>query len=89
MLRIFIEALSATVRFKKILLLGDSIIAGVSKYLKVWQRCFTLFKALNSGIGGKEAENVLWRAINLPVLPIWFYYVQPTISYYTQILLRI
>ena len=78
-----------TKQFTNTLLLGDSTIAGLSKYLKVWQRYFTPFIALNSGIEENQAESVLSRAINLPVLPMWFYYVKPTIPYYTQILLRI
>ena len=44
------------------LLLGDSIIAGFSRYLKVY---FTPLKALNFGIGGGRVKNVLWRTKNL------------------------
>ena len=44
------------------LLLGDSIIAGFSRYLKVY---FTPLKALNFGIGGDRVKNVLWRTKNL------------------------
>ena len=51
------------------LLLGDSIIAGCSRYLKVWQRYFTPLKALNFGIGGDRVENVLWRTKNLSISP--------------------
>ena len=52
-------------QFTNTLLLGDSIIAGFSRYLKVWQRYFTPLKALNFGIGGDQVENVLWRTKNL------------------------
>ena len=47
-------------QFTNTLLLGDSIIAGLLRYLKVWQRYFSPLKELNSGIGGDRVENVLW-----------------------------
>ena len=39
-------------QFTNTLLLGDSIIAGLSRYLKAWQRYFIPLKVLNFGIGG-------------------------------------
>ena len=72
--------LSATVRFKKsnwlgfkkkiyTLLLGDSVIVGLLRYLRVWPRHFTPLKALNLGIKRGDVENVLWLAMNLSILP--------------------
>ena len=43
------------------LLLGDSIIAGLSRYLKLWPRYFTPLEALNFGIGGDRVVNVIWQ----------------------------
>ena len=40
-------------------LLEDSIIAGLLRYLKVWQRYFTPLKTLNLRIGGNRVENAL------------------------------
>ena len=51
-------------QFTNTLLLGDSIIAGLSRYLKEWQRYFTPLNALNLEIGGDRAENVLRQANN-------------------------
>ena len=47
-------------QFTNTLLLGDSIIAGLLRYLKVWQRYFMPLSALNLGIGGDRAENLPW-----------------------------
>ena len=46
-------------QFINTLLLGDSIIADLSRYFKVWQKYVTPLKALNFGIGGERVENVL------------------------------
>ena len=42
------------------LLLGDSMIAGLSRCLKIWQIYFTPYKASNSGTGRDRPENTLW-----------------------------
>ena len=47
-------------QFTNTLLLGDSITAGLSRYLKVWQRYFLPLNASNLGIARDQAENVLW-----------------------------
>ena len=57
------------IQFTNTSLLGYAIIAGLSRYLKVWQRYFTPLKALNFGIGGDRVENVLWRTKNLLIPP--------------------
>ena len=49
------------------LLLGDSIIAGLARYQNVWKKYFVSLNAMNLGIRGDCVENVLWRAISLPL----------------------
>ena len=49
------------------LLLGDSIVASLSRYLNVWNEYFTPTDVMNLGIGGCCVENALWGAINLPL----------------------
>ena len=49
------------------LLIGDSIIAGLAQYQNVWKKYFVSLNAMNLGIRGHRAENVLWRAISLPL----------------------
>ena len=51
------------------LLIGDSIIAGLSRYSNIWKRYFKPLYAINCGIGGDRVENVLWRCKNLPSCP--------------------
>ena len=48
-------------------LLGDSIIDGLVRCQIVWKK-FVSLNAINLGIGGDRAENVLWRTISLPLL---------------------
>ena len=49
----------------EIILMGDSIIAGLSRYHNVWRKHFNPIRALNFGIGGDRTQHVLWRAENL------------------------
>ena len=49
------------------LLLGDSIMAELTRYQIVWKKYFVSLNAMNLGIGGDRVENVLWRAISLPL----------------------
>ena len=49
-------------------LLGDSIIQGLSRYKKVWNSFFGK-DTLNCGIRGDKVENLLWRAEKLEFLP--------------------
>ena len=51
------------------LLIGDSIIAGLSCYSNIWKRYFKPLYAINCGIGRDRAENFLWRCKNLPSCP--------------------
>ena len=49
-------------------LLGDSLIQGLSRYTKVWISFFGK-DTLNCGIRGDKVENLLWRAENLEFPP--------------------
>ena len=49
------------------ILIGDSIVAGLSRYQNVWDKFLKPLKAWNCGIGGDRIEHVLWRALNLSV----------------------
>ena len=44
--------------------LGDSIVAGLSRYPNVWNEYFAPINVLNLGIGGDRVENALWQAID-------------------------
>ena len=59
--------LTIKVKNSKKLLLGDSIIAGLAHYQTVWKKYFVSLNTMNLGIGGARVENVLWRAICLPL----------------------
>ena len=48
-------------------LLGDSIIAGLNQYQFVWKKYFVSLNAMNLGTAGDRVENVLCRAISLPL----------------------
>ena len=50
------------------LLLGDSILAGASRYPNVWNEYFNPINTLNLGIGGDRIQNDLWQATDLPLL---------------------
>ena len=47
-----------------LLLCGDSIVAGLSRYADVWKNTFQPLNTLNMGIPGDKTQNVLWRAKN-------------------------
>ena len=49
------------------ILIGDSIVAGLSWYQNIWNRNFS-FNTLNCGIVGDKVWNILWRAHNLPAV---------------------
>ena len=49
------------------ILIGDSIVAGLSRCQNIWNGNFS-FDTLNCGIGGDKVQNVLWRAHNLPAV---------------------
>ena len=47
------------------ILIGDSLIAGLIFYSKVWNKFFKLLNAFSCGIGGDSVEHVLWRVHDL------------------------
>ena len=48
--------------------IGDSIVAGLRRYPTVWRNFILQYKTVNLGIGGDRIENLLWR-INDVMLP--------------------
>ena len=50
------------------ILLGDSIIKGLSRYPKIWHDFFEE-ETINCGIGGDKVEHVLWRTENIFIPP--------------------
>ena len=49
------------------ILIGDSIVAGLSRYQNVWDKFLKPLNASNCGIRGDRIEHVLWCTLNLPV----------------------
>jgi len=47
-----------------VVLAGDSIIKGLSRYPRIWRKYFAPLKSLNFGIGGDRTQHVLWRLQN-------------------------
>ena len=50
--------------------IGDSIVAGLSRYQSVWAKFLQRLRALNCGLRGDRVQYVLWRSHNLPVVKI-------------------
>ena len=50
-----------------LLLLGDSIINGLTRYDSVWREFFKPYKAINCGISGDKTQHVLWRTIDMSI----------------------
>ena len=51
------------------ILLGDSMIAGLTRYQNIWDSNFSKINTVNCGIGGDRIQNVHWRAEKLPLSP--------------------
>ena len=49
------------------LLIGDSLVAGLSRYKNVWQKYFKFPKTVNCDIPGDKTHHVSWKAENLPI----------------------
>ena len=47
------------------ILIGGSLIAGLARYRKAWNKFFKLLNTFSCGIGGDRAQHVLWRAHDL------------------------
>ena len=47
------------------IIIGDSIAYGLSRYNKVWQKCFAKNQTLNFGVPGDHTQHVLWRLLNV------------------------
>ena len=53
-----------------VMLIGDPIVAGLSRYQTVWKKYyFKTYKALNCGILGDRTQHVLWRTEDLLSVP--------------------
>ena len=52
----------------ELILVGDSIVKGLSRYQDVW-RTLTDLKPLNLGISGDKAQHVLWRCQQIKFPP--------------------
>lgn len=55
------HVLIASQKQANVLLCGDSIIAGLSRYSSIWSRHFKPLNTVNCGIGGDRTQHVLWR----------------------------
>ena len=55
----------ATCSSASVVHIGDSLVAGLSRYQSVWKAYFAPFNALCFGLGGDYTQNVLWRAQKL------------------------
>ena len=51
----------------KSILIGDSLMAGLHRYYKIWNNFFKAIDALSCGIGGEKVQSVLWRVQNFPI----------------------
>ena len=54
--------------YTSVVVIGDSIVAGLRRYPTVWRNSFLRYRTINLGIEGDQLENILWR-INDIVLP--------------------
>ena len=51
------------------LFIGDSIVAGLTRYQNIWKKYFKSPKTVNCGIPGDKTQHVFWRATNLFIPP--------------------
>ena len=49
----------------RVIVLGDSIVAGLSRYQDVWDLYLKPLNTINCGIGGDRTQHVLWRVDHL------------------------
>ena len=50
-----------------IILCGDSIVSGLSRYPDIWNKYIRPCNAMNMGIGGDKTQHALWRAENFMI----------------------
>ena len=55
--------------YASVMVIGDSIVAGLRRYLTIWSNFILQYKTINLRIGGDRIENVSW-SINDIVLPM-------------------
>ena len=58
-----------TILKPKTLIIGDSLVSGLSRFADVWERHFAPLQAVNLGIGGDRIQHVLWR-LQQSILPV-------------------
>ena len=51
-----------------VVVIGDSVLAGLRVYLTVWRNFILWYKTIKLGIGGDQIKNILWHINNI-VLP--------------------
>ena len=51
-----------------VVVIGDSVLAGLRVYLTVWRNFILWYKTVKLGIGGDQIKNILWHINNI-VLP--------------------
>ena len=68
-------------------LIGDSLIAGLTCYSKVWNRFFKPLNAFNYEIGGNRVKNVLWQTMwaSAWFMPFFFFEKCCYIMWYQQL----
>ena len=54
--------------YASVMVIGDSIVAGLRRYLTIWSNFILQYKTINLRIGGDRIKNVLWW-INDIMLP--------------------
>ena len=52
---------SAIAEQAEVVLLGDSIVANLARYPRVWDYHLAPLQSVNCGIGGDRTQNVMWR----------------------------
>ena len=60
-----------------ILVIGDSLVKGLERYPKIWNRYFESMNSLNFSIRGDRTENVLWRVENTNICKYFVNYYEP------------
>ena len=51
-----------------VVVIGDSVLAGLRVYLTVWRNFILWYKTIKLGIGGDQIKNILWHINNIVLL---------------------